>query len=164
MITWLHILVHHFNSTPSESSKVILCICCTGSTGPTKLIFAESASHVIASLVFLDSSTTHGTERDIAFIFFSPSSQLFIQIFFARDVITVPLLPAIEADPGFTFWTLKFFNFLTRRSTHMLITASLWAVSNKRIRIELLGLFESFIFFVDFILVSLRCDFYQLFI
>ena len=133
MIAWLNILVHHLHSTPSESSKVILCICCTGSTGPAELIFAESASHVIASLVFLNSSATHGTERDVTFVFFGPPSQLFIQIFFTGDVFTVPLLPTIEADPGFTFWTLKFFNFLTRRSTHMLITASLWAVSNKRI-------------------------------
>ena len=100
---WFHILVHLIHSTPSVKSKVILCICCTGSTGPAKLIFAESASHVIASLVFLNSSTTHGTERDFIFVFFGPSSQLFIQIFFACDIFTVPLLPTIEADPGFAF-------------------------------------------------------------
>ena len=69
----------------------------TSTTGPAKFEIAEIASHVIASLVFLDLRAAHRAEGHIIFVLLSPALQLILHGLLAAQ-LPMPLISALEAD------------------------------------------------------------------
>ena len=57
---------------------MLILISGTGATSPAELVLAEAAGHVIAPLVFLNSSTAHWTHRYIIFVLFDPTLELLV--------------------------------------------------------------------------------------
>ena len=131
MITWFDIFIHHLHSTPSTNIEMSFCIGSACSARPTELVLTETTSHVIAAAILLNSSSTHGAERNIVFIFLCPPCKLFIHCFFTCYIFSVPLIPTFEADLCLTFGTLQHLRSLF--SSHMLLAAWFGAISYKRI-------------------------------
>ena len=77
---------------------MVLLISRTCPTSPAELVMTEGTRHVIATLVFFDSSAAHWAERDITGIVINPALQLLVHSLFACNHITVPVVSTLEAD------------------------------------------------------------------
>lgn len=70
----------------------------TSTASPAELVLTESAGHVIAALVFLDSRTAHWAKRDIAFVLFCPTLELHIHSLLTGDQLSMPVVSALKAN------------------------------------------------------------------
>ena len=134
VVTWLHIFVHHLDSTASECPKVVLCVGGTCTAGPAKFVLAEATCHVVAAFVLLDACSAKWTEWYVVFILFGPLAELLVHSFFTCDIFPVPLISAFETNPCLAAWTLEFLR-ITILSFHVLFTSRFRTVANKRIRV-----------------------------
>jgi len=96
---------------------------------PAKLVLTELARHVVAALVFFDSSSAYGAHLNVFLVLLGPPSQLIVHRLFTGNNLSVPLIFAAEADPGFTLGTLQLDTILVV-CAHVFFAAGLGAVSN----------------------------------
>ena len=97
---------------------------------------------MIAALVLLDASAAKWAERDIVFVLVCPSCKLAFHCLFARYVLAMPLVAALEANFCAAFWT-RHLSCIFVLSSHNFAALGIDTVSDERIRVKFLLVFES---------------------
>ena len=136
LLAWLDTLFHHTNTTSgTHGTKVVIFVRCTGSTGPTKLVIAIAARHVVATGVLFDPCLAHRAQRYIIFVFICPPCQLVFKGLFTTDVLSMPNVFALIANFCRTLVASHFLGF-SALSSHVISALRLGAPAHQRICIQ----------------------------